>query len=133
MKFIFLDIDGVLNHHPGGDISGEPNVEHRQAKRLNRIIDSTGAVLVITSAWREHYDLGGWESFLAEHGVGCEVEGILPPGDKAVELLRWLDYYEVEDFVVIDDMRIHPCQVLTKSFVGLTDEDADEAIRILNS
>lgn len=50
MKFIFLGIDGVLNHHPGGELSGELNVELRQTKRLNRIIKTTGAVLVITSA-----------------------------------------------------------------------------------
>lgn len=65
MKVIFLDIDGVLNHQEWyrkrkdtvdqNDISSHyPFYEFdpESVKQLNRIIDETGAKVVVSSTWR---------------------------------------------------------------------------------
>jgi hypothetical protein len=48
-KIIFLDIDGVLN----AGCDDEPFIFSECAQRLNRIIQETGAQVVLSSAWRK--------------------------------------------------------------------------------
>jgi hypothetical protein len=48
-KIIFLDIDGVLN----AGSQDEPFILPECAQRLNRIIQETGAGVVLSSAWRQ--------------------------------------------------------------------------------
>ena len=59
MKVIFLDIDGVLNSEeyyesfPDGEFI--PPIDPVCVERLKRIVDRTGAKLILSSSWR-----GGW-------------------------------------------------------------------------
>ena len=48
MKVVFLDFDGVINTHEGAWDSAA-------IARLNRITDATGAVIVVSSSWREAF------------------------------------------------------------------------------
>jgi len=49
-KIIFLDIDGVMNHeHSTEDMDGACLYQ------LKRIIDCTGAKIVLTSSWKMYY------------------------------------------------------------------------------
>ncbi len=132
-KTIFLDVDGVLNHHPGTTTEGTPDIEQDKARRLNRIIKETGAVLVMITAWRGNYTIGGWEDLLGEHGIQAEVDGILLPGNKKEQLIKWIDHHNVGDYVVVDDRKIHHRQITPDSFVGLTDDEADKVIEMLNA
>lgn len=50
-KFIFLDVDGVLNCMPYCDRTGrELNPEN--IRRLKEIVDATGAEIVLSSTWK---------------------------------------------------------------------------------
>lgn len=136
LKILFLDIDGVLNRTPCVS-SGLPRIEAHLAERLNQIIQRTGARVVLSTTWRNWYYLGwlnlhGWKCLLGTHGIDCEVVGVLPRGDKQARLEEWLGLRgQIVDFVVLDDKRIHPCQVLTNGQQGLTAADVEEAVRIL--
>jgi HAD domain in Swiss Army Knife RNA repair proteins len=58
MKIIFLDIDGVLNCRKTPNPRKLPYIVDRKLlKRLVRLIERTGAKVVLTSTWR--YDPAG--------------------------------------------------------------------------
>ena len=65
-KYLFLDIDGVLNHDEW--FESENYKKHQEnwkksmfdpacVERVNTILDKTGARLVISSSWRSMTDL----------------------------------------------------------------------------
>ena len=58
MKILFLDFDGVLNSEKYVKNSNEFGVviDPERMILLKQIIDSTGAKIVLTSSWREHWD-----------------------------------------------------------------------------
>ena len=54
MKVIFLDIDGVLNCGTTTELTktGDRFVENKFIERLKKIVDETGAKVVLSSDWR---------------------------------------------------------------------------------
>src|SRR5436190_10943918 len=103
MKTIFLDIDGVLN------CSRTPNprkfpfiVDPILLERLKRLLEMTGAQVVLSSNWR--YDPAGM--FSAKHyGVPfVDVTADLPGEPRCNALLEWLRRHaDVDRFIVLDD------------------------------
>ena len=79
MKVIFLDIDGVLNVIPTkfdqwGAYFGP---DDHFVKNLKKIVDQTGAKIVITSTWR----MGGLQNMLdmwSGRNLPGEIVGITP-------------------------------------------------------
>ena len=61
-KYIFLDIDGVLNseemlnHKPFPKCRGMMGIEKSKVKRLKQIVEATGAEIVLTSSWKKSFD-----------------------------------------------------------------------------
>jgi hypothetical protein len=103
MKVIFLDIDGVLN------CSKTPNprkfpyiVDARLLTRLKRLLEQTGAKVVLTSSWR--VDPVG---LLAAKHFGVPFIDVCPdmPSERrCVEMRAWLlEHPRVKRFAVIDD------------------------------
>ena len=103
MKVIFLDIDGVLN------CTSTPNprkfpyiVDPKLLKRFKRLVQRTGAKVVLSSTWR--YDPAGL--FSAKHwGIPfMDVIPDMPKRPRRDEVLAWLKTHpKVKRFVVIDD------------------------------
>ncbi|MBE5955917.1 MAG: hypothetical protein E7253_05635 [Lachnospiraceae bacterium] len=142
-KIIFLDIDGVMNHeHSTEDMDGACLYQ------LKRIIDCTGAKIVLTSSWKMYYLRGDenpvklyFEKRL--HSFGLELFDIAPhigSGKRALEIKQWLaEHKNYKSYVIIDDnmfpgfqkMKEHLC-LTNWSNGGLTKECADMAINILN-
>ena len=65
-KYLFLDIDGVLNHDEW--FESEQYKKHQEnwqksmfdpvcVERVNKILEATGARLVVSSSWRSMTDL----------------------------------------------------------------------------
>ena len=103
MKVIFLDIDGVLNCKTTRNPRKLPCVvDPKLLRRFKRLIERTGAKVVLSSTWR--YDPAGL--FSAKH-FGVPYIGVTPDMPKRPrrdEVLAWLsDHPRVKRFVVIDD------------------------------
>lgn len=151
LKAIFLDFDGVLNSAKYllgcGDCGMA--IDPTRMVLLRRIIDATGAKIVLSTSWREH-----WEKDLAKcNSTGVFINDIfskygLQIFDKTPELHErreteiksWLDAHpEVKSFVVLDDSLLsadylHGHFIKTSNyFDGLDETDAQKAIDILNS
>ena len=56
-RVIYLDVDGVLNNGSTKELSpdGWTGISPGKVKILRRILDATGAELVLTSTWREEW------------------------------------------------------------------------------
>jgi hypothetical protein len=103
MKVIFLDIDGVLNCAKTPNPRKFPYiVDPALLVRFNRILESTGAHVVLSSTWR--YDPAGL--FSAKHwGVPfIDITPDMPHVPRCKEIIGWLEKHsEVNRFAVIDD------------------------------
>ena len=160
MKVIFLDIDGVLNvigqgHDEFGQIFHQHFIDN-----LKRIVDETGAKIVISSSWR-HSGLQKMLDMWEFRNLPGEVIGVTP------DLYRFLDFEgertmvrgdeiqavlnihpEITHYVILDDdtdMLKHQLGnfVQTSNNInhpdcidigyGLTKECTNKAIRILNA
>lgn len=160
-KIVFLDIDGVLNDHGFNPevLCGRIDVD--KVSRFNRVIRTTGAKFVLSSAWRYivyrgEANLSGMEWLLRSHGVlAGYLRGVTWPdsirkgtyngqpanwpaeNERGSQITEWLTsnpWYN--GHLVIDDLDLGISFaghpfVQTDSTVGLTDEDADRAIELL--
>ena len=150
-KIVFLDIDGVLNteHYQGllqyqgkswQDEYGaffDPNA----VKQLKRIIDATGADIVVESSWK-YLGLDAMKELWEVRNLPGTIIDITPSllgGNKGVEIASWLSKYAKQDirYVIIDDEYVIldsqlPHFILTNPYEGITEEQANRAISMLN-
>lgn len=138
-NIIFLDIDGVLNGYNRWITLGwkiicklkldslktwyrrltDPcGVHERKVKRLAKIVETTGAKVVMSSTWRMHYWKTPYEEQIGHvkkltdllNKYNIQVIDITPKsstGYRANEIISWLSRHEdeVESFVILDDER----------------------------
>ena len=163
-KVVFLDIDGVLNtkwwytqmdRNTPKDKYGyafDPNA----VANLKKIIDETGADIVISSSWKS-YGISELEDMWQNRGLPGKLIGITPNtvsdemllnadldnmelfSIRGTEIKEWLTKHgkHVSHYAIIDDMdnmlseqRLH--FVKTDPEIGITVDDAEKAIMILN-
>ena len=163
-KIIFLDFDGVLNteHYQGLlRYQGEPWQDEHGAffdpnavKQLRRIIDATGADIVIESSWK-YLGLDAMKELWKVRNLPGRVIDITPSSVsdeyllknldttmlhcKGMEIASWLTeqanqnirYAIIDDEYVILDSQL-PHFILTNPYEGITEEQANRAISILN-
>ena len=163
-KVIFLDIDGVLNtkwwytqmdRYTPKDKYGyafDPNA----VANLKRIIDETGADIVISSSWKS-FGLSELEEMWQDRALPGKLIGITPNSVsdemllnadldhmelfsiRGMEIKEWLSKHgkKVSHYVIIDDMdnmlqEQQPHFVWIDPEVGITEGNAAQAIMILN-
>ena len=166
-KIIFLDFDGVLNteHYQGLlQYQGKPWQDEYGAffdpnavKQLKRIIDATGADIVIESSWK-YLGLDAMKELWKVRNLPGKIIDITPTSIsdeyllnadlddldtsilhcKGMEIASWLSE-QGEDIrcVIIDDEYVIldsqlPHFILTNPYEGITEEQANKAISILN-
>ena len=146
MNIIFLDIDGVLvnSNQKYKRMLDHGDHQHRQldpscVAALNKITDRTRAVFVMSSSWRFGYDDA--VAYLKSQGVTGGFLGRTAPIDqdtRGLEIQDWLrdhSYYGDKRFIIIDDDadmgELKSRLVQPDRKVGLTDADADAAIKLL--
>lgn len=154
MKILFCDIDGVLNRC-GKSIK---HFEEDKILLLKSIVEQTGCEIVLSSTWRKsEHNLKAVKK-LCKNRLGKELFGVTPIGDTLIdglwravprgeEIGQWLSENPVDSFeqalndseinyVILDDDsdmgELSDKLALTKSFVGLTPEIAQEVIRRMN-
>ncbi len=161
-KVIFLDIDGVLNSNFWNndnqkEISEGKYIDPEKVKLLSKLVQKTGASLVLHSGWRFWFDSDlkparPEAEYLANllKNEGMAIAGITPDLTteeirktkkfskvKADEILLWLkNHPDVEKWLVLDDLELHneeiaKYQVMTDPECGLTEKDLEKACEIL--
>ena len=149
MKVIFLDFDGVINDYMTINEINEYNVE-----MLKRIINDTGAKIVVTSSWKYPYQRNNknMEGFLnnnyyartlKENGIDIidctpyiKEQGI-KDNQREQEILEYLkNHPEITQFLILDDdyiietLKEH--EIFLDLQAGLREKHIIPAIRILN-
>lgn len=142
-KFLFLDVDGVLNsdtwyheewdkdhYYPQGDF--DPIC----VERVNKVVRETGCKVVVSSSWRTDSNL---QQVFTKAGLDFTIYDITPFGDhRGKEIQDWLDT-QTEPYVyaiVDDDREMLKSQgryvVRTNGVIGITDENVNQLINLLN-
>ena len=153
-KLIFLDIDGVLDTYKSRYM-----LDPTLMDRLGLILGKTGAWIVISSSWRcnnvpdtidfmTDYDnprVGSNPFPFTDRIVGVTpilysvVEGDIDrPATRGEEIAAYLKQHPCDNYVILDDCDeiLHaqiPHLVLVNDDVGLTIEDVEKAVSILNN
>ena len=164
-KILFLDIDGVLNTkwgytHMDRNIPKDKYgyaFDPKAVANLKRILDETGADIVVLSSWK-CFGLSELEEMWQERGLPGRVIDITPNSVsdemlltanldeiemthiRGEEIKEWL-YTKgkgVSDYAIIDDMdnflpEQQPHYVRTDPDVGITEGNAVQAIIILSN
>jgi hypothetical protein len=146
MKIIFLDIDGVLNSQRSFKINrntGEQIYDHPfpyHVKKLNTILEKSGAKIVLSSAWRS---MGRYavNQIFKECGIIEQIFSMTPRMwvKRGIEIQTWIDSHDelnIESFCIIDDdsdmEHLMPFLVKTKNETGLCEEHIKKALLLLN-
>ena len=150
-KIIFLDFDGVLNtEHCQGLLQYQSKpwqdeygafFDPKAVKQLKRIIDATDADIVVESSWK-YLGLDAMKELWEVRNLPGTIIDITPSllgKNKGVEIASWLSKYAKQDirYVIIDDEYVIldsqlPHFILTNPYEGITEEQANRAISMLN-
>lgn len=155
MKVIFLDFDGVITTEKSCY-----KLDKDKMELVKHICDKTGAKIVISSSWRlntlENTILNittvrnpetevpflmpelvvGVTKRMYAFALECNNKYYLIP--RGVEIERYLrEHNEVDRYVILDDdndmlLCQAPYFVKTNTEIGITEEEANKAIEILN-
>jgi len=108
MKVLFLDVDGVLNsadwfHKLDPKVKGAIHeLDPKAVKRVQHVLEVTGAVIVLSSTWRKLPELRK-----IIEAAGLPIFDITPShddGHRGDEIIAWLEaWHGVEAFAIIDD------------------------------
>lgn len=150
MRVVFLDIDGVLNsdrYDRVRDMTALSNIDETRLPLLKEIVGATGALIVLTSSWRGHWD----ENPAKRDESGQYIDGLFEKyglkiygktgaaaGGRAEEIKVWLSGRPVSAFAIIDDYPfgwgdLTPFLVKTNphSGFGLEKEHVQTAVALL--
>lgn len=155
MKILFLDFDGVITIPPTW------NIKTDKIKFIKKIVDSTGAKIVVSSSWRcgcpptikETVDkmIGHPKRCPQNRMINWLIDNLydctpcysteqykLPFGGRGGEIQAWLNAHpDVENYVILDDDGdMDDSQlfhfVQTNYEDGITDAETERAIKVLN-
>ena len=120
MKAIFLDIDGVLNTDFSDSFVKSDEgwtyigIDNSKVKELKRIVDATGAEIVLSSDWRYRFNVGAYKqevhtckylsNKLRKQGLKiydktCDIARF----KRGREIEHWLhEHPEVSNYVILD-------------------------------
>lgn len=148
MKIIFLDIDGVVNNLKSMRAAGAKGVplllDRDCVARLQKLVEDTGAELVLTSVWRlQRLWCGPIVRALVQAGWKGRPPLIdrtprLAGGLRGDEIAQWLaERPEVKFFVILDDdsdmsSLMHKL-VQCDCYTGLSEADAAKAAVLLGA
>ena len=149
LKIIFLDIDGVLNSVAYDRVrtSTEGNIDASRLSLLKRIVDTTGAQIVLSSTWRIHW----WKEEQYCDAVGLELNAVFQKaglsimdktpiiGSRQQEIIAWIEAHpQLNGFVILDDifggwgpLEAHLVRTNSRIGRGLEERHVDVAIKIL--
>lgn len=156
-KYLFLDIDGVLNHRAWYKNLEDKTYPFREfdpecVKRVNYILEKTNARLVITSSWRLDSNI---KQIFYKVGMPTifDCTPFIPGKSRGYEIIKYFEENDIDwknaNYVIIDDcndfslcQQKHFIQTAYEDFevsiyninggTGLTEACMNRAIKILN-
>ena len=156
MKYLFLDVDGVLNtptsrSRCAGYYIG---IDNTRVLLLKHIIEETGAEIVLHSTWKEFWEKEAHRKWMQDEFAIYLDKKLKAAGLAAVDktpdyadgrrlsrgegIAEYLNARKWESFVILDDLQFDydSCGltdyfVKTNEKIGLTFELAEKAIKIL--
>lgn len=152
LRVLFLDVDGVLNsdaYDRSRDLGEATNIDVTRLPLLKEIVDKTGALIVLTSSWRRHWDpdpskLDASGKYLCDTFAqyGLKIYGKTSDFGKITarveEIEEWVRAHRVATFAILDDYpfgwgELIPFLVKTSPHGGrgLEPEHVQRAIEIL--
>jgi hypothetical protein len=147
-KYILLDFDGVMiPSKPWKPVplmsDGFYEFSSVSIRNLNRIVNETGAEIILITSHKTSYPNSEWKKLFEERGINCEVKRLddeLIHSKRIEEIRGWVKTND-DRFVILDDDKslndleaeIKSRLVLTDSGVGLNSEKTELAIKILNN
>jgi hypothetical protein len=140
-RIVFLDFDGVLNSAKSvQELGTQYRLSRVNISALNRLLIQSGALIVITSSWRQQWSLRENATTLEKSGVVAgRVVGKTPilAGERGLEIDSWLRSvpFPIESFMILDDhddMAMHGGRLVqTNPAFGLDDRDVGRALGML--
>lgn len=156
---IFLDFDGVLNDtelfkkQDWPFVSEEDCIYPHLVVKINKIVEVTGARIVLSTAWRHNRSFEHLRKLLVKQGLEAIIidrtfsekhphhkdDKWLIGANRGMQCLDWLQknkFLNIASFVMIDDNDLgclHHRAVYTDPNYGITDVNVEEAIEILNT
>jgi hypothetical protein len=161
IRVIFLDVDGVLNAQCDFGGKSRPNprvgvyagIARCHVRELKKIVDATGAVIVLTSSWKTEWlaYCRGEDSMYGKYlRQKLRQEGLTifdttaafepTPRERGAGIINWCRYIRrshkrnVVSWIAIDDEEFPDFNlitghlILTSDYTGLTSELATKAI-----
>ena len=152
---VFLDIDGVLNStrwyaqlasdRPRDAATGESEIlagliDPACVACLNRLLEQTGASVVVSSSWRKTHALDEIAMMLSARGFRGQIIGATPSNEtmsRGLEIAAWLTEHTDNNlaYVVLDDENaeglLPEAVICTSEETGLTDVEVLQAVRVL--
>jgi hypothetical protein len=133
------DAEIMLTHH-------HHHLDPLAIKLFNDLVKRSGAEVVLSSTWRARYSPAEMTAMLKDRGAEFEIKeatpvlfgklsGRIPRGKEIAHYLRLLEK-QPESFVILDDhddmLQLKPFLVQTSMKHGLTQDDVEKALKILN-
>lgn len=161
-KYIFLDIDGVLNSEHTWDQQSASIICDQYLENLRKIVEETDAKLVLSSSWRVYFGENindprnslaiNLIKSLAKHNLKLYSSTPFVKGqfsnERGLEIKTYIDQHKITDYVVIDDEEFSDFkthldmpkfiqtnfgdETTTIETEGLNKKIAEEVIKILN-
>lgn len=151
-KVIFLDFDGVLNNSAFRDAVDdyyESFIDETRMPLLRKIVDKTGAMIVLTTTWRHYWTSDRSkasftskkiDSVFEKYGMKIYSKTEAYGEQRDLEVRLFLCKNDVESYVILDDIDFGWSPENYRRFVktcdtdaGLDEEAVCKTIEILNS
>ena len=116
-KYIFLDIDGVLNSEHTWEDKTSNIISVKYVKNLKSIVKETHAKIILSSSWRIYFgqNINDPKNILAIHLIhsldkhNLKLHDMTPfikgifSNERGLEIKTYIDQHKITDYVVIDD------------------------------
>ena len=116
-KYIFLDIDGVLNSEHTWDQQSASTISDQYLENLRKIVEETDAKLVLSSSWRVYFGENindpknslaiNLLKSLAKHNLKLYSSTPFVKGqfsnERGLEIKTYIEQHKITDYIVIDD------------------------------